>query len=34
MIINVVNLDFANLVLGILVLVFAEDPEVREYLEG
>jgi len=34
MIINIVNFDVTNLVLGILVLVFLSDPEVEQYYQG
>lgn len=34
MIINIIALDFINLVMGIIVLVFLSDPEVRDYYEG
>ena len=33
-IINIINCDVANLVLGIIVLVFCNDPEVKAYLRG
>src|SRR5262245_60190133 len=31
MIINIISLDFVNLVLGILILVFIADPEVKKF---
>jgi len=34
MIINIICCDFANLVMGILILVFLSDPEVRNYYRG
>jgi hypothetical protein len=34
MIINIINCDFINCVLGILVLVFCSDPEVEEWFRG
>jgi hypothetical protein len=34
MIINIINGDLVNLVLGILILVFCGDEEVKEYLRG
>jgi hypothetical protein len=33
-IINIVNFDFPNCVMGILTLVFLNDPEVRRYYRG
>jgi hypothetical protein len=33
MIINIINLDIINCVLGILVLVFSADDEVKDYLK-
>jgi hypothetical protein len=33
-IINIITCDVANLVMGIVVLVFCNDPEVKEYLRG
>jgi hypothetical protein len=34
MIINIINCDLPNLVMGILVLVFLSDPEVKDYFRG
>jgi predicted Zn finger-like uncharacterized protein len=34
MIINIINADLVNLVLGIIVLVFLADEEVKEYFRG
>jgi predicted Zn finger-like uncharacterized protein len=34
MIINIMNADFVNLTMGILVLVFLSDPEVKEYFRS
>jgi hypothetical protein len=34
MIINIIALDLANLTMGIIVLVFLSDPEVKEYYRG
>lgn len=34
MIINIINLDLPSLVMGILVLVFLGDPEVKDYFRG
>jgi len=34
MIINIINLDITNVVLGILVIVFCGDDEVKNYLRG
>jgi hypothetical protein len=34
MIVNIVNLDVVNLVLGILILVFSDDLEVQDYFQG
>lgn len=33
-IINIINCDFPNLVMGIIALVFLNDPEVRGYYQG
>ena len=34
MIINIINGDFINLTLGILLLVFCSDEEVKGYFRG
>jgi hypothetical protein len=34
MIINIINFDVVNLILGIICLVFMGDPEVQEYFRG
>ena len=34
MIVNIINLDITNVVLGILILVFCNDDEVKSYLRG
>jgi hypothetical protein len=34
MIINIMNADIVNLTMGILVLVFLSDPEVKDYFRG
>jgi len=34
MIINIINVDIVNCVLGILVLVFCSDPEVEDFFRG
>jgi hypothetical protein len=34
MIVNIINFDVPNLVMGILVLVFLSDPEVESYYKG
>lgn len=34
MIVNIISFDIINLTMGILILVFLNDPEVREYYQG
>jgi hypothetical protein len=33
-IVNIINFDVVNCVLGIVILVFLSDPEVKAYYQG